>query len=223
MNQFLTKKEISYLYFDLKLSAAKIAKQKNTSATSVIKLLHFYGLKPRLNRFPTPPTEYKKFKNIKVIGKYSHGAQKYQCECECGNIITTTYQCIFNRKSDGCNKCSKGNFYKEMPGHFWSKMILAAKERKLEFTITKEYIWELFLKQDRKCKFTGLCIYFPKRTTSFTNYTASLDRIDSSKGYIEGNVQWVHKKVNIMKQAMTDIEFINWCSLICNYNKLGVN
>ena len=38
--------------------------------------------------------------------------------------------------------------------------------------------------------------------------TASLDRIDSSKGYIKGNVQWVHKNINYMKQEMTNEEFL---------------
>jgi hypothetical protein len=48
--------------------------------------------------------------------------------------------------------------------------------------------------------------------------TASLDRIDSSKGYTLGNIQWVHKWVNLMKQDMTDQEFIEWCKTITNFN-----
>jgi hypothetical protein len=27
-----------------------------------------------------------------------------------------------------------------------------------------------------------------------------MDRIDSNKGYVEGNVQWVYKYVNLMKR-----------------------
>ena len=44
--------------------------------------------------------------------------------------------------------------------------------------------------------------------------TASLDRIDNSKGYIVGNVQWVHKQVNFMKGTMEQKEFIKFCKLI---------
>mgnify|MGYP007044016634 CR=1 FL=1 len=44
--------------------------------------------------------------------------------------------------------------------------------------------------------------------------TASLDRIDSSKGYIEGNVQWVHKDINWMKQDFNEEYFIFLCSEI---------
>lgn len=49
--------------------------------------------------------------------------------------------------------------------------------------------------------------------------TISLDRIDSTKGYIEGNVQWVHKSVNIMKSTLTQEQFINFCKLVAENNK----
>ena len=44
----------------------------------------------------------------------------------------------------------------------------------------------------------------------------SLDRVDSSKGYIEGNVQWVHKMVNMSKQQYTQEEFIEMCTAVVN-------
>lgn len=44
--------------------------------------------------------------------------------------------------------------------------------------------------------------------------TASLDRIDSSRGYVEGNVQWVHKDVNFMKQALSQERFVELCTLV---------
>jgi hypothetical protein len=47
--------------------------------------------------------------------------------------------------------------------------------------------------------------------------TASLDRIDSSFGYIEGNVQWVHKDINIIKLDYDQDYFIKICSAVCNY------
>jgi hypothetical protein len=45
-----------------------------------------------------------------------------------------------------------------------------------------------------------------------------LDRVDSSKGYIEGNVQWVHKTINLMKQSFNQKEFIHFCKLVANNN-----
>ncbi|NBW29230.1 hypothetical protein EBR37_02510, partial [bacterium] len=40
-----------------------------------------------------------------------------------------------------------------------------------------------------------------------------------SKGYIEGNVQWVHKRVNIMKGNMLEQEFLDFCEAVVNKNK----
>lgn len=34
---------------------------------------------------------------------------------------------------------------------------------------------------------------------------------------IEGNVQWVHKTINIMKQSLSDEEFIQYCRTVAKY------
>ena len=49
--------------------------------------------------------------------------------------------------------------------------------------------------------------------------TASVDRIDSTKGYLKGNVQWVHKSINQMKSNRTDEEFIALCKAVALYNE----
>jgi hypothetical protein len=42
----------------------------------------------------------------------------------------------------------------------------------------------------------------------------SIDRIDSSKGYLRGNVQFVCDIVNRMKSSMTQEELLFWCRKI---------
>ena len=46
------------------------------------------------------------------------------------------------------------------------------------------------------------------RNTDNNNDSISLDRIDSSKGYEENNVQWVHKDINLMKNKYDNKYFI---------------
>lgn len=97
-----------------------------------------------------------------------------------------------------------------------------ARERKLAFELTEQYLWDLFLKQGGRCQFSGVPITLTTKRNKQNNIdrtilTASLDRIDSSQPYIEGNVQWVHKTVNIMKQSLSDAEFVDWCPKISIY------
>ena len=72
------------------------------------------------------------------------------------------------------------------------------------------------MKQDNKCALSGLHINFANDFKE--NGSASLDRIDNTKGYIEGNIQWVHKHVNNMKLTHDQDYFINLCKSIAKNN-----
>lgn len=111
--------------------------------------------------------------------------------------------------------------YEDMQGTFLSSIKAGAKSRGIDFLVTKEYIWRLFIAQDRKCRYTGIPIFFSRNNIEHAmgHGTASLDRIDPSKGYIEGNVQWVHKRVNMMKGNMQEQEFLDFCEAIIKQNK----
>lgn len=65
-------------------------------------------------------------------------------------------------------------------------------------------------------RLSGVALVFSRTRKNET--TASLDRINSSIGYIEGNVQWVHKDVNKMKMAMVEDKFLYWCKTISQHN-----
>jgi len=69
----------------------------------------------------------------------------------------------------------------------------------------------LFQKQNGKCALSGVEISLLKKSGVST---ASLDRVDSSKGYIKGNVQWVHKDVNFMKYNFDESYFLDMCKKV---------
>jgi hypothetical protein len=90
----------------------------------------------------------------------------------------------------------------------------------LQVDIDSKYLSELWDKQKGICPYTRIKLYVAKRKQKDNDhrYLASLDRIDSSKGYIKGNVQFVSTSINYMKNKMTDQqtkEFIN--EIISNY------
>lgn len=106
-------------------------------------------------------------------------------------------------------------FHHTIQRYQWRNITNGAKSRNLEFSISPDYIWELYLLQNKKCALSGVDIFFGKRHET----TASIDRIDSNKGYVHGNVQIVHKTTNKIKMDVPNSEFIEWCKLIANFNK----
>lgn len=108
--------------------------------------------------------------------------------------------------------------YEEISGTYWCSLKDNAKKRNIIFDISIEYAWKIFINQNKKCNLSGRSLTLGESFV-YSKYTGSLDRIDSSKGYIEGNVQWVHKDINLMKNKFNQEEFIKLCILVANYNK----
>lgn len=125
-------------------------------------------------------------------------------------------------------KGNKSFFFKgvgELPLDFYNHIKRAAmKPQKYreprEFSVSMEYLWDLYLKQDRKCALSGLPIAFTEREGSRgRRCSASLDRKDSKLGYVEGNVHWVHKQINIMKNKYEMARFVELCKLVAERNQ----
>jgi len=152
----------------------------------------------------------------------------YLFKCSCGNEHKAAGSDVTTGRVKYCKECNKINrsgenstFWKgygQIHGGWWYRHIIkGANNRGIEVKIDIKYGWDLFLKQEKYCKLTGLLLEFPIIGAGIG--TASLDRIDSNKGYIKGNVQWVHKDINIMKNNKTDEEFIRLCNLVSKHNK----
>jgi hypothetical protein len=78
-----------------------------------------------------------------------------------------------------------------------------------------QHAWDLFLKQNKKCVLSGLPIEFKARRKGHN--TASLDRINSNEGYVDGNVQWVHKDINWMKNTFSQQHFVDMCKKVADH------
>lgn len=122
-------------------------------------------------------------------------------------------------KSKSKNNSVHWKGFGDLPGLYFYDIKTGAERRKIHFELTEKYLWELFQKQDGRCAYSGLQLNFQTKR-KVRNQSASLDRIDSSKGYIEGNVQWVHKDINWMKRSLSEQSFLNYCKLIVNFKKI---
>lgn len=111
----------------------------------------------------------------------------------------------------------------EIGKFLWNHICDQAKIRDLKVEVTIEDIWDLFLKQNKLCALTGEPLKFgitvKNHRAGLT--TASLDRIDSNKGYTLDNIQWVHKTVNLLKMQLAEKDFIEWCQKVVNWANKG--
>ena len=153
-------------------------------------------------------------------GKAAH---HWLCQCDCGakcevrgDHLGAHARGILTNKSCGCQRIGSNNYgwkgIGDLSGQKWGQIIKGARERNILITLTMQEAWELFLQQDKKCALTG----FPLVMHSIKplGITASLDRIDSLKGYTLDNVQWTHKDINMLKNDYDQDYFISLCKAV---------
>lgn len=140
---------------------------------------------------------------------------------EIGHFLAGRYSsctdCLNKNQIGSFNRAWKGG--KHISFTLFSRWRKSAETRKIKWDVTIEYLDSLIENQGFKCVFTGeeLTIGHGGKNGLIVNGSASLDRINSSVGYVEGNVQFVAKDVNMAKQKLTDEEFTSLCLRVSNY------
>lgn len=167
----------------------------------------------------------KKINKWTVIS-FSHidkkGQQHWLCRCECGLEKPVRTSNLIRELNKGCRYCrgqaTSGEMspywkgYKEISGQYINK--LKYRNRIIPISISIKDLYDKWIDQKGICIYSGLKLKLCNKDTKWSESTASIDRIDSSKGYEKGNVQWVHKRINTMKNDMTELEFLSFCCLV---------
>lgn len=209
--------QLNELYIIQQLSTIKISKILNCSKGCVLNNLVRLGIpirnKNRKNRF-NEKNKYtnQAFQNFKILDKATNG---YNAICYCGNSFFIHNSHINRIKSCGClhRKQYIGKLLKSVVNKYKQQ----AKRRQIEFCVSAEYLSNLYEKQQGLCAISKSQISLPDALNTY-EHTASLDRIDSNLGYIEGNLQWIHKYIQNMKWDKNQNDFIFWCKLIAQNN-----
>lgn len=138
-----------------------------------------------------------------------------------------------NRKSFCSRSCAgkrigQTNFIKEYWGKYNSNLrvgserdifspfrqfIRSIKSRNFDHDISVEYLKELWEKQGGLCPYTGFQMILKRKRGL---YQASLDRIDPSKGYVKGNVEFVCLVVNYAKNGFSKEDLSEFFNKIRN-------
>jgi hypothetical protein len=169
----------------------------------------------------------KAFLRCVVVPYTSRKTRKYlyRCLCDCGKWKIVPRNLLLpptKTGSCGCQWHPLGSTNQRWAGHgeisgtHWIAIVQGAEQRDLPFEITIEEAWTKFIAQDSRCALTGGLLTFGEGVRD-PGRTASLDRIDSSKGYVVGNVQWVSKLINRMKWDLREDEFIALCRAVADH------
>ena len=155
-------------------------------------------------------------KKIKNGNNKMNNVIHFKCKCDCGNIVERVAKEVYTKHILGCG-CTKLGQKKigKMPRYFYRYLIVQAKQRNIEFTLTFDELSKLFDEQNYKCALSNVDIMFNTNSKNHDG-NASLDRINSNNPYITGNVQWVDVNVNYAKLQMSNDEFITMCKKVAN-------
>lgn len=172
------------------------------------------------------------FKITKYLGKFNEREYHYEFACKfCGKTRKGRWG-AWNR---GCYKalceCQKelGNKHHawkgcgELSQNYFRRYYHSSAKRGLEFSITIEYAWKIYQQQKGRCALSGWNIKLEQNYDKRHQQTASIDRIDSSKGYIEGNIQWIHRDINYLKCNCDSFYFLEICNAIAKTNPLKLD
>jgi hypothetical protein len=108
---------------------------------------------------------------------------------------------------------------------FFSLIKKRAKDRNFEFNLTLESLKELWDKQNGKCVYSGLDMDIPENSKWETigdnknPIQASVDRIDSSKGYTTDNIQFICMIANLAKSNFDEESFLQYCRAVADHSK----
>jgi len=176
-------------------------------------------------RFKGEPITGKTFGGWTVLHRV--GAKKLAVRCVWCGLETERYiTSLYSKNTHGCITCRnrrvilsgpsngfwKGTGSGRIPGSVMCKIRASSKRgRVLECSVTLEYLEELMNKQGWRCPYSGRELVFGSGPNN-SGGNASLDRVDSAQGYIEGNVMWVDVSINRAKWEMSPEEFTQLCA-----------
>ena len=142
---------------------------------------------------------------------------------ECGeqqDYLRKWYAAASLREGKVCKKCSNRkteNCHRGLCGpvrlSWFGKFRINAELRGIPFEIEAEDVANWYELQGGVCALSGVSIGWCEVGGI---HTASIDRIDSERGYTRDNCQLVHKDINMMKQSFSQERFVQMCRSVAD-------
>lgn len=93
---------------------------------------------------------------------------------------------------------------------------------KSDYNVSADYLIDIGQANGWKCGISGVALgtQLISKKTPNRGDIPSIDRIDSTKSYEEGNVQLTTVRANLMKGNLSHNEFLEWCQKIVNNSNI---
>lgn len=165
-----------------------------------------------------PLSEYKRNRKL---GRHSFCSRSCACKFNCCN--RTQKMIEYSNSEENKQRLliynPTLNLYERDSKKRFSYFLRNCRKRFKECTITLDDLQEQWDKQKGICPYSGISLIIPTYTKNHKNpiYMASVDRVDNSKGYVPGNIQFVSTCINYMKNTMTDEDTKFLCKCIAEH------
>lgn len=152
-----------------------------------------------------PLNEYKR--------QIKSGSTRFFCNLSCATFTRNKENPPKGNISNLINKIDEYSQFKS-----YVQRAKFRSKNKYNYDITVEYLKKLWEEQKGICPFTKWDLILPKNSNigfeASLPENASLDRIDNSKGYIEGNVRFISYMANLARQSFSDEQLIEFCKAV---------
>ena len=158
----------------------------------------------------------------KLAKEHARSIQRGRLEF-CSYSCAGLYGSKAREKKLGSIALSSGNKRDQYtPFRYFARRSKSSRAR-YKFHLDLEYLKELWESQGGICPLTGWKIELPIGTVGFrikhNSHNASLDRIDNSKDYVEGNVRYVALIANLARNNWDDKEVIEFARSVVQQHK----
>lgn len=133
----------------------------------------------------------------------------------CGRSCVISHNNRYNRPPETREAPVKGRPRIKSRFEYFLRVI---RRRKRDCTLTRVELRHQWEKQDGVCPLTGWKMALPKNVSGFENawdpQNASVDRIDSSKGYHADNIRFICLGANIARSTWSDEQLVKLATAV---------
>ena len=133
--------------------------------------------------------------------------------------VSVCYSCDYKANKDRYSrydkKVAQGKTIRHKILSNFQTWKMKCRKRGWKFNLSSDFLVELWNKQGGKCFYTGEELTLDRLRR--IGDSASLDRIDSTRGYTKDNVVWTSRFVNTSKGQRNFDEFISFCRTVVSH------